>query len=365
MRQWWGRHRGTVLLVGAFLLAVGVVLLAGVGARTSAPLDPDNPGPGGARAVARVLADRGVDVEVARSADDLEALEVTPATTVLVVGPSQLGERTAERLLDHAGPGRLVVAGAGPGVPALLGSAATPSSVTVGGGRPADCADPLLAGLRVEADTATAYAGSGCFDGEGGALVQVRDGLLLLGVDQVLTNDQVLRADNAAVALRLLGQGDRLVWYVPTVDDLLGEEGGGVAGQLPRWLQPGLVVALLAVVGLVLWRGRRLGPLATEPLPVVVTAIETTRSRARLYRRAGDRAHAAAALRAGARARATDRLRSPDDATLVRDVARATGHSVADVAALLAADAPPPASDHDLITLAGALAELEREVSRA
>ncbi len=58
-----------------------------------------------------------------------------------------------------------------------------------------------------------------------------------------------------------------------------------------------------------LWRGRRLGPLATEPLPVVVKAIETTRSRGRLYRKSGDRAHAADALRSATRARAATRLR--------------------------------------------------------
>ena len=31
---------------------------------------------------------------------------------------------------------------------------------------------------------------------------------MLFGADQALTNDQILRADNAAVALRLLGQSD-------------------------------------------------------------------------------------------------------------------------------------------------------------
>ena len=42
---------------------------------------------------------------------------------------------------------------------------------------------------------------------------------------------------------------------------------------------------------------RRLGRLVREPLPVVVRAVETTERRGRLYRRAGDRARAAAVLR--------------------------------------------------------------------
>ena len=64
----------------------------------------------------------------------------------------------------------------------------------------------------------------------------------------------------------------------------------------------------IAVLALLVWRSRRLGALASEPLPVVVKAIETTRSRGRLYRKAGDRDHAAGALRAAARVRAAERL---------------------------------------------------------
>ena len=45
-----------------------------------------------------------------------------------------------------------------------------------------------------------------------------------------------------------------------------------------------------------LWRGRRLGPLVVEPLPVVVKAVESTQGRGRLYRRVRDRAHAAGIL---------------------------------------------------------------------
>ena len=53
---------------------------------------------------------------------------------------------------------------------------------------------------------------------------------------------------------------------------------------------------------------------------------------------------------------------SPD--ALVRDVARHLGRPVGDVAALLHPHAPAPTTDHDLITLANALAELDREVRR-
>ena len=103
------------------------------------------------------------------------------------------------------------------------------------------------------------------------------------------------------MALRLLGQRDRLVWYVPEAADLVGDDGVSLRTLLPEWILPGLWIAGATVLALLLWRVRRLGPLVTEPLPVTVKAIETTQSRGRLYRKAGDRAHAAQALRRAAR----------------------------------------------------------------
>jgi hypothetical protein len=165
----------------------------------------------------------------------------------------------------------------------------------------------------------------------------------------------------------LLGQDDDLVWYVPSLADLVGEDETGLGSLSPRWIEPGFWLLLVASIFLIGWRARRLGRLATEPLPVVVKAIETTQSRGRLYRKAGDRAHAAAALRAGARRRVAVRLRlgaGHTEAELVRDLARHTGRSEQDVAALVGSGAPAPTNDHALIRLAGDLAGLDREVRR-
>ena len=148
------------------------------------------------------------------------------------------------------------------------------------------------------------YEGGGCFADS--ALVEQGD-LVLLGAGQVLTNDQVLRADNAAVALRLLGQDDHLIWYVPTYDDLVGDDGVDVWSLLPDWIRPGLWLLLVAGLVLVVLAGpaasARSRPSRCRSW---CKAIETTRSRGRLYRRRGDRAHAAGALRAAARSRAAD-----------------------------------------------------------
>ena len=121
MRGWWERHRTTALIGAGTLAALLVAVLLGTGNRTSASHDPDNPGGTGAQAVARVLADQGVDVEVARSAAELEDAEVDAGTTVLVTSPDNLGRSTARRLLAHAGAATVVVAGPGPGAVAALG----------------------------------------------------------------------------------------------------------------------------------------------------------------------------------------------------------------------------------------------------
>jgi hypothetical protein len=364
------RNRGSLLIGLGLVAAVAVAALTGGGDNTT-PMDPDNAGPEGARAVARVLDAEGVDVEVARSADELEDVAVGSDTSVVVVLPGNLGEVTIDRLLAHTGgAAHVIVLGADIGAAEALGAPVTPSNVELGDGRGAGCVDPLFDGLTVEVDSAPVYEGGDCFPGDLGAVVlRPRDGLLLFGADQAFTNDQVLRADNSAIALRLLGQDRRLVWYVPSAADLSAGEGVSLASLLPRWVFPGLWVVALAVAAVVVWRGRRLGPLAAEPLPVVVRAVETTRSLGRLYRRAGDRAHAAAALRRSARSRCAERLRLGsrfDPAGLVREVARRTGRPETEVAQLL--DPPPgdqgPTTDRDLITLAQALAELDREVRR-
>lgn len=360
------RHRSTILIVLGLVAAVMIVIWSGSGSRTFEPLDPDNPDADGAQAVARVLAHEGIDVNVARGADELEDLSIGDDTTVVVTSTGSLGTSTVQRLLDRAGDARLVLVGPEQGVTDEL-DLDYPSTTTLAGGSRAACADPMYDGLTLAVDVALVYPGSGCFaDGEGALLVE-RDGIVLFGAGDALTNDQVLRADNAAVALRLLGQDQHLVWYVPSVRDLVGNDGVSASSLLPDWIMPGIWLLSICAIALVLWRGRRLGPLATEPLLVVVKAIETTRSRGRLYRKAGDRAHAAAALRRAARTHAATRLRLgtiTDEQALIRDIARQVGRPESEIDALIGPHALIPSTDAALIALATDLAELDREVRR-
>ena len=364
--SWLARHRAMTLIVVAALVAVLAAAWVGRNNRTyAAALDPANPDGRGAQALARVLDDQGVDVDVVRSADALDHATADGSTTIVVTSSGQLGRSTTARLLDHQGAAELVVVGPGPELVRLLGVTSFPITTVPGGPVTAGCA--AYDGLAVQVDVAETYRTPGCFRGEGGVMVaRPRSGLTLLGAPALLTNDQILAGDNAAVALRLLGERRRLVWYVLSIADLGGADGVSARSLLPDWLVPGLWLLLLAAVGVVAWRGRRLGPLAREPLPVEVKAVETTRNLGRLYRRAGDRAHAAEALRAAARARLAERLRLPrrvDPGRLVDDVAVHTGRPPAEIDTLIGLTAFPPRDDQELTSLASRLTELDREVS--
>ncbi|MBZ5734530.1 DUF4350 domain-containing protein [Nocardioides sp. TRM66260-LWL] len=358
-RRW--RLPAAILLVVLATTALTVALTPS--ATPDGPLDPASTRPDGGRAVARVLAARGVEVDVARDTGGLTAALPAGeerASTIVVVQPSRLGRRTAGQLLAARDAGAtVIVVDAGPGPLRALGLPDTvdPERRSDDGPVPAACDDPRLTGLSLRVDGRLAYPGpDACFDG---SLLR-RDGLTLLGAGRLLANDQVLRADDAAVALRLLGARPRLVWYVPDVAEQGPGDAVGLRSLLPAWLLPSLVLGLLALVALVLWRARRLGPLVREPLPVAVRAAEAVEGLGRLYQRSGDRQHAAGVLRAAARRRWRERLAvSPDadDLDLAERVATARGRGVDDVRALLL-DGPVP-DDRTLVALASALTDLD------
>ncbi|HET8665886.1 MAG TPA: DUF4350 domain-containing protein [Nocardioides sp.] len=364
--SWVVRHRVGLLVAAALVVAVALSAWLGRGSHDyAADLDPGNPDGAGAQALARVLDHQGVDVEVVRSADALDSATVDASTTIVVTSTGNLGRSTTHRLLRHQQAARLVVVAPGPQLLLQLRVHDVPVTATPNAPVPAGCT--AYADLRVKVESAQAYPSDGCFrDDDGVLLAEPRPGLTILGAPDILTNDQVLEGDNAAVALRLLGERQRLVWYVPSLRDLRGADSVSARSLLPDWLGPTLWMLALAGAGLVVWRSRRLGPLAQEPLPVSVKAVETTRNLGRLYRRSGDRTHAADALRSASRTRLAERLRLPRRVSpeqLVTDVASRTGRPVSEVDALIGPHAPAPHDDRGLSDLARRLTELDREVS--
>ncbi|WP_418276212.1 DUF4350 domain-containing protein [Isoptericola jiangsuensis] len=368
--RWW--------LIGLVALALAIGALAVMRpAGSSGPLDPGSTRPEGSGALAAVLADQGVQVHhVTTTAEAVAA--AGPGTTLLVVPASFLLPEQADALA--ATPGDVVLAGAGDELLRAVSEdqvglgtwTATPPAVAV---EPrcdlpaATAAGTMLLAPGLEAlgpDATTCW-----HDGDGYAALAAltAGGRSVVAVDDTtfLRNDTVTEEGDAALALHLLGAHEDLVWFVQDPADTTSsaEEPAIGVGSLPPWAGAagwlGVLVALVAAV----WRARRVGPLVAEDLPVVVPAAESTRGRARLYRRSRSRGHAAAALRAATAEHIARRLglaRSTTPETFVDAVVRATGHDPQAVADVLYG--PPPADDVALRELARRLDILESEVHR-
>jgi hypothetical protein len=370
----WRRWR-PVLVVLAVLLAGALLAILPAPRTSTTPLAPDNPGANGARALAQILGRHGVSVTYVRTLRDAE--RTAPGGTLLVIDDYALTSDDAQRLAA-VDADLVLVAATGyldqlaPGVGLAYGGGSAPTA------RPAACsdADAAAAGTVSAAGALTAQAPGvvTCFPQEGGgaqgggayAVTTNAAGhrIAVLADATPLTNGALATEGNAALAIRMLGRHDRLTWFLPTLG--ASDSGGTSVGSLvPPWLPVLGLQALVVAFVVALWRGRRLGPVVAERLPVVVPAAETTRGRGRLYRRARSHGHAAAALRAGAATRMAARLGLPVSAgahATIEAIARASGTAPDEVARLLYG--PPPHDDRDLATLADELDILESEVNR-
>jgi len=357
--------------------ALTVTVLTRGSAHNTGDLDPANPGFSGAQGLAHVLSDHGVSVIVVRSERELLDQLVDGATTVAVTGTDKLSGRTARTALAHAASAAgLVLLDPDPEVTSGM-SLPVSSHLT-------DLTD-VTAGCRgtavgpefrlAQADlayvpAAKVSAATTCFtdkiDG-GGAMVTLpatagRPPVTLLGDESLITNSNILGSDNAAIALRLFGHTDRLIWYVPSRDDIAASDSSS-RSIAPAWFQPGLVLGASAVVLLCLWRGRRLGRLVNEPLPVIVRAAETTESRGRMYRKARDRTRALTVLQQATLKRLASSLglsaTSPASSVAAASAA-VSGRDYLDVLHLL--ESPAAHDDSSLLQQANTLLALEKEV---
>ncbi|MEU1423751.1 DUF4350 domain-containing protein [Kitasatospora sp. NPDC005751] len=375
-------HRSRWYLLTAVLLLLAAAVLAGLNQdRRYPPLDPRSYDASGSHAVVALLQRQGLDVDVTA---DLPARSTGNDTLVVpepdLLGPDQL------RALAAARHGRLVLVSPGPAALSALAPGVRPSEE--GGGAPyaavrstaAQCAlteavragTAHLGGLLYTAGS----RGEGCYPrGHGYPLVAVRTGqgtdVVVLGSGDFLSNELIKKDGNASLALGLLGSQPRLTWHLPDYTAPLGDSVGDkrFTDYIPdgwRWAAVQLGIATLLAA---LWRARRLGPVISENLPVVVRAAETTEGRARLYRRARARGRAADALRRAAAHRLAPVLGvpptggAPDATALCAAVLdRLPDRPAGDVRALLYG--PPPTDDAALLRLADDLDALERQVRK-
>ncbi|MCC3277747.1 DUF4350 domain-containing protein [Arthrobacter sp. zg-Y40] len=374
---WFRRHR--VLL--ALVLVLAVVAALSVFARPrqdSEPLSPDNAAPDGAMAVAEVLAGQGVKVQHPQDlAEAYAALDANPGATLLFLDPREfLNSEQREELADEAGRVVLVApsfAQLSDFAPDIRPAGVVPDD-DAGQSAEARCSDEDAQAAGTVSAGGQSYRGPvTCFPSPGaegtdpaGSYAATRGGsAVVLGSPDLIANATVTDEGNAALALRSLGADETLVWYQAGPQDIAAaEQPADPFDYLPPWVYP-LGAWLVLVAGLAaFWRGRRLGPLAEEPLPVVVPAAETVEGRARLYRGSNAVSHAAANLRAAAMTRMAAHLRlgpGADADAVTMAAASATVRSYTAVDHLL--NQSMPGTSAELVRWTWDLQDLEEEAT--
>ncbi len=377
-RRVWARSRGPLLAI-LLLVISGIVLAALQSGEQYGRLDPRSADRSGSRALAQLLAARGVSTQVVTTTEEAAAA-TGPGTTLLVTNPDVLTKRqlTGLNAATAHTPGRTVLIA--PGIPTLNAFAPQVQAGTPVGNAPLSpsCSLPearragnaLLGGVRY---TTPADGTDRCY------LVGGRPTLLrlpatgagrdtvLLGSADLLHNQHLAEDGNASLALQLLGSRKHLIWYLPSVSDPSSaqDDQRGFLDLIPSGWRWALLQLAFAAVLAAFWRARRLGPLVPERLPVTVPAAETTEGHARLYEQANARDRASAVLRAATRTRLAPlagvspaHAHTPDVLVpAVQAHLTSAPDTGTDLHTLLFG--PAPADDRALVRLADQLDELE------
>ncbi len=363
-RRVWTAARAPLVIAALIVGGAAIVTLLSSTASRSA-LDPGSAAQQGSLALSRLLETEGVRTTAVYTVGDAQAA-ITKDSTLLVTAGSLVPPERLTRMVDAAGAA-VLVAPEQPQLDALLPGTEIAGEAAVSVRAP-ECtaADPVAAGsvslggwvYTPGKDAAVCYPA-----GDGGALV-LHGRTSVLGSGAPLTNGLLAEDGNAALAMRLLGAHPQIVWFVPTPGDPdLNESPQSFTDLIPRGWKFGALQIAIAVLLLSLWRARRLGRVVSEPLPVVVRAAETVEGRARMYRRSGAADHAGAILRRASIERLATALglgSAPQQDELIEAVSSRTNRDGTQIAALLYG--APPERDSDLVQLADALDELERQV---
>lgn len=375
----WARRHIAWILIGAVF---SIMLAFAIAGRLSAsadtvPLSAHNPSPDGGMAAAEILAAHGVNVTPSDSFTGTVSLlqrDVADETTILLYDRN--GFLDAEQLNTIArSAGRLVVIEPRRNTLTGLSADIRQAGVVPEGTRNLEpgCTEsaPAAAG-SVTARDAFLYTGpelcyhfaGGSAAGNAGIYASSADGrIIVVGSAGIVSNELLDEEGNAALTLGTLGNNSRLIWYLPGIADVRSDRGAPTLNELaPDWVAfagPWLAtVALLAI----LWRGRRLGPLVFEPLPVIVKAAETAEGRARLYQDSRAVARAADNLRAGSLMRLARHFRLGPDATAEAVVDAAARHGTRQPAELRRIMLEyRPRTEGELVQWAQQIDKLEKE----
>jgi hypothetical protein len=423
LRRGWRRGRRTIIPFGLVLvLLVGTLVTRAIDTPDTDDADflsPVSDAAIGSDRLADVLRGRGITV--VRHTDPRAALADAGGATLFVPAAEYLDPQSAAVLRSLPSSTRVVLVDPptrtlqGANVPLLRGHRRWATAAVASGG----CAIPGIEQIGDVAARRQAYVVAETFGGGYDACYDrgvLRFGypqeIVVVGAVDPFLNGRLDEHDNRAFAAGLLATRPKLVWldlherYVPPEeppvtyapdpsatetygqptpdpregDPRQGGDGNGPGGNgsrgegesddgpslldvFPPWVWAMLATLLAALILLLLWAGRRLGPAVSEPLPVEVRSGETVLGRGRLYQRAKARGPAAEVLRQAARKRIEPALGLDDEHTpadVVAAVAARTGRDPVQVDGLLYG--PAPAHDDELLDLARGLHTVADEV---
>lgn len=352
------RKLGLIVLVVAMVAAwlAVMVWLAFQPQRDDGNLGIDDETGPGAAAITTVLEDQGIAVRPAQSMTQLQSeLDRNPAATVLIHDKyDAMHTASYERLQDLdrlVPPDQRVYAGISERQQQFLldGVEAT---------MPLGFAEHLEAETTCELEAAR-EAGDisnirhgvvltddahGCFpvvdeaaDVTAYAFARSADGSIIFADWRMLSNAGLYDNGTATLATWSLGRSDTVIWFQPNFQFDPDPDGQLSPVQLPDWVRMGIVWAVIVTGIYLFYRGRRTGPVITEPLPAEVPAAETTVGRGRLYARAKHHNHALTTLQRASLARLARLLQlgptTPDDA-VVAETAEQLGTPLEQVRAL-------------------------------
>lgn len=381
------RHRklGLVVVVIAIVTAWLAVMiwLAFQPQRDDGNLGIDDETGPGAAAITDVLEAQGIAVRPAQSMTQLQdELDRNPAATVLIHDKyDAMHTASYERFqdLDHLiPPDQRVYAGVSERQQQFL-LEGVETTMPVGFEEHLDVeANCHLEAAREAGDIASIRHGvvltdeaQGCFgivdtatDVTAYAFARSADGSIIFADWRMLSNAGLHDNGTATLATWSLGRSDTVIWFQPNFQFDPDPDGQLSPVQLPDWARMGLVWAVLVTGIYLFYRGRRTGPVITEPLPAEVPAAETTVGRGRLYARTNQHNHAMTTLQRASVARLARLLqlgpRTPAEAVLA-ETAKQLGMPLDQVHALYT----PPRdrlNSAQFVTWAKQLQDLETQV---
>ena len=356
-----------IVVVFTLLLAIAASILPQAG-YNDAPVGIRNKEDDGARALAQVLGDHGISV---REVNAQQAASVDDNTTLVVIFPSRMTDAMAEAIETRA---NIVYVG----LEESYGSSSTYLQGLHSGRTfknsswvsPGCSSDGAARAQHLKSSSYVLYGEARgwdlCFsdDGKNYAYAERNDSgrFRALIPDSVrLRNRAIAEAGNAALAINAIGRTPKVAWYSPTHTDY---PTGKSQDEMPTspYLMPAFLMVIAACLLAGFARGRRLGPLTSERLPIEVPASETLIGKARLMRSQRAYEHAAQALRSSTASRIATALgvAHTADREALTHAMEQRGLPASRCSALLWG--PPPTSEKALIRLANDLDALEKEI---